>query len=638
MKRAILTVAALTLTLYAQANSPSIDPRSENQSSAVVDESYWQQRADYKMDIEMDVEKFQFTGTQQIKYTNNSPDDLDRVFYHLYFNAFQPGSEMDMRLQTIPDPDRRMVNNLGTKENPNYQSRIAELSPAEIGYLKVSSLTKDGKTVQFSEEGTSLVVTLDTPIKSGETVTFDMEFKGQVPAQIRRSGRNNNDGVALSMTQWYPKMAEYDFEGWHADPYIAREFHGVWGNYDVNITIDKDYIIGGTGVLQNANEIGYGYQDQGVKVKKHRGKTLTWNFKAHDVHDFAWAADPEYIHDKMETPEGVTLHFLYKGNDKVVENWKKVQQPTAKLLTFFTKNIGAYPWEQYSVIQGGDGGMEYAMCTLITGGENYGSLFGTTAHEFAHAWFQHLLATNELAHPWMDEGFTTFISTLAENQISGDNEPNPFKGSYRGYQYIVESGKEQPLSTHADRYAYNAAYSVAAYSKGSIFLSQLGYVIGQDKLMETLHKYYDEFKYTHPTPTDFTRVAEKVSGTNLNWYLTDWTKTTNTIDYGIKEVTAADQSTTVKLNRIGLMPMPIDIMVFYKDGSMEYFYIPLQMMYGEKSNPFQVKRTVLQDWVWGDPNYSFKIQKPKSSIKAIVIDPSELMADVDRANNTVQFD
>lgn len=637
MKRAILTVVALTLTLYAQAKSP-VDPQQTNQSTSTVDQAYWQQRANYKMDIDMDVENFQFTGTQQIKYTNNSPDALNRVFYHLYFNAFQPGSEMDMRLQTIPDPDRRMVNNLGTKEDPKYQSRIAELSPDEIGYLKVSSLTKNGNALQYSEEGTILVVTLDTPIKSGETVTFDMEFKGQVPEQIRRSGRNNKDGVALSMTQWYPKMAEYDFEGWHADPYIAREFHGVWGDYDVNITIDKDYILGGTGVLQNANEIGYGYQDQGVKVKKHRGKTLTWNFKAHDVHDFAWAADPEYIHDKVETPEGVTLHFLYKGNKKVVENWEKVQGPTAELLTFFSKNIGPYPWEQYSVIQGGDGGMEYAMCTLITGGENYGSLFGTTAHEFAHAWFQQLLATNESEHPWMDEGFTTFISTLAENQISGDNEPNPFKNSYRGYQYIVESGKEQPLSTHADRYAINAAYSVAAYSKGSIFLSQLGYVIGQEKLMETLHKYYDQYKYTHPTPNDFTRVAEKVSGTNLNWYLTDWTKTTNTIDYAIEQVTASDQITTVQLNRIGLMPMPIDVMVFYQDGTMEYFYIPLQMMFGEKSNPFQVKRTVLQDWVWGDPNYSFEIQKPKSSIKAVVIDPSGLMADVDRSNNTVQLD
>jgi len=636
MRQVILTVVALTATLYAQAKSP-VDPPI-NQKATSTNDSYWQQQADYKMDIEMDVENFQFTGIQQIKYTNNSPNSLDRVFYHLYFNAFQPGSEMDMRLQTIPDPDRRMVNNLGTKENPKYQSRIAELSEDEIGYLKVSSLTKNGKTLQYSEEGTTLVVTLDTPIKSGETVTFDMEFTGQVPVQIRRSGRNNKDGVALSMTQWYPKMAEYDFEGWHADPYIAREFHGVWGDYDVNITIDKDYIIGGTGVLQNANEIGYGYQDEGVKVKRHRGKTLTWNFKAHDVHDFAWAADPEYIHDRIETPEGVTLHFLYKGNDKVVENWKKVQEPTAEMLTFFSKNIGPYPWEQYSVIQGGDGGMEYAMCTLITGGENYGSLFGTTAHEFAHAWFQQLLATNESAHPWMDEGFTTFISTLAENQINGDNEPNPFKNSYRGYQYIVESGKEQPLSTHADRYEYNAAYSVAAYSKGSIFLSQLGYVIGQDKLMETLKEYYEEFKYTHPTPNDFIRVAEKVSGTNLNWYLTDWTKTTNTIDYGIEDVSSSDQTTTVNLKRIGLMPMPIDVMVFYQDGTMEYFYIPLQMMYGEKGNPFQVKRNVLQDWVWGNPNYSFEIQKPKSSIKAVVIDPSNLMADVDRSNNTIQLD
>ncbi len=635
MKRAILTVVALSLSFYPQAKS-TVDSQMPKPTSLSADESYWQQRADYQMDIDMDAENFQFTGTQKLTYTNNSPDALNRVFYHLYFNAFQPGSQMDMRLQNIADPDRRMVNNLGTKEAPEYQSRISKLTPDEIGYIKVSSLKQDGKAVQFSEEGTVLVVRLNKSIKSGETVTFDMEFKGQVPAQIRRSGRNSKDEVALSMTQWYPKMAEYDFEGWHADPYIAREFHGVWGDYDVNITIDKSYILGGTGVLQNANEIGYGYQDEGVKVKRHRGKTLTWNFKAHNVHDFAWAADPDYTHDKLETPEGVVLHFLYKGDKEVVANWKKVQPKTAELLTFFSKNIGPYPWEQYSVIQGGDGGMEYAMSTLIAGGKNYGSLFGTTAHELAHAWFQHLLATNESAHPWMDEGFATFISTLAENQISGKNEPNPFKNAYRGYQFIVDSGKEQPLTTHADRYAINAAYSVAAYSKGCIFLSQLGYVIGQDKLMETLQKYYDEFKFKHPTPTDFTRIAEKVSGSNLNWYLTDWTKTTNTIDYAIEQVTQAGEKTKINLNRIGLMPMPIDIMVFYEDGTMEYFYIPLNMMYGEKSNPFQVERTVLQDWVWGDPNYSIDIDKPKSTIKAIVIDPSELMADVDRSNNTYQ--
>src|SRR5690606_23361941 len=149
---------------------------------------------------------------------------------------------------------------------------------------------------------------------------FDMDFDGQVPLQIRRAGRNSEEGVALSMTQWYPKLAEYDFEGWHADPYIGREFHGVWGDFDVKITIDKNYIIGGSGYLQNPEEIGYGYEDEGVKVKRPRGKKLTWHFVAPQVHDFAWAADPDYIHDKVQVPDGPMLHFLYKNNPDILEN------------------------------------------------------------------------------------------------------------------------------------------------------------------------------------------------------------------------------------------------------------------------------------------------------------------------------
>ena len=443
---------------------------------------YWQQHVDYSMDVDMDVENYQYTGAQKLVYTNNSPDELSRVYYHLYFNAFQPGSEMDLRLQNIADPDSRMV----TSEK---KSRIASLSPTEIGYLHATSLTQDGEKVSFSEEGTVLVVELAKPIPAGGKTTFQMEFKGQVPVQIRRSGRNNKDGVALSMSQWYPKLAEYDFEGWHADPYIAREFHGVWGDFDVKLTIDKNYTVGGTGYLQNPNKIGHGYETPGVKVKT-KGKTLTWHFKAPMVHDFMWAADPEYVHDTLQMENGPTLHFLYKNDEKFKETWEKVQPLTEKAMRFFNKNIGEYPYKQYSVIQGGDGGMEYAMSTLITGGDKPGSVVGTMIHELAHSWFQHVLATNEAKHEWMDEGFTSFISALCSNEILERNKENPFEGSYKGYYYLAKSGKEQPQATHADRYNENTPYGIAAYSKGAIFLSQLGYVIGQDKLMETIRKYY----------------------------------------------------------------------------------------------------------------------------------------------------
>jgi hypothetical protein len=168
---------------------------------------YWQQQADYTMDIDMDVKTFQFTGKQTIKYTNNSPDNLTRVFYHLYFNAFQPDSEMDARLQSITDPDGRMADNVGTKENPIFESRISKLKDDEIGFIKVSSLDLNGKALSYEIEGTVMIVNLETPIKAGETVDFNMVFNGQVPVQIRRSGRNNKEGVALSMAQWYRRMA-----------------------------------------------------------------------------------------------------------------------------------------------------------------------------------------------------------------------------------------------------------------------------------------------------------------------------------------------------------------------------------------------------------------------------------------------
>ncbi|PTX60521.1 peptidase M1-like protein [Kordia periserrulae] len=609
----LVTKLSMLFVLAAFACKPQQETiaKNNNVASHQTSSTYWQQKVNYDMSIDMNVNNYQYTGTQKLVYTNNSPDVLDKVYYHLYFNAFQPGSEMDVRSRTIADPDRRVGD------------RISKLSDSEIGYLRVNSLTQDGKQLSYTTEGTILEVTLAKPIMPGASTTFDMNFNGQVPVQIRRSGRNNSEGVALSMTQWYPKMAEYDFEGWHTPPYIGREFHGVWGDFDVKITIDKNYILGGTGYLQNPNEIGYGYETG--TVKRPAGEKLTWHFKAPNVHDFTWAADPDYVHDTYKGPNDVTLHFLYKNDPEIKDNWKKLQEKTAEMMVYFNKYIGAYPYKQYSVIQGGDGGMEYAMCTLITGKRSFGSLVGVTAHELAHTWFQFLLATNESKHEWMDEGFTSYISNRCMNQIMGMNRENPHKGSYISYYRLVESGKEQPLTTHADRYEYNRAYGVSAYSKGAIFLAQLEYVIGKDNLEKTLRKYFDDFKFKHPTPNDIKRTAEKVSGIHLDWYLTDWGQTTNTIDYGVKEINGSN----VVLERIGLMPMPIDITVNYADGSSEEFYIPLRMMRGEKPTTATIK----PDWAWAYPTYTLQTSK---TIKSVEIDPSELMADVNRENNVAQ--
>ena len=586
-------------------------------------QNYWQQHVEYFMDINMDVSDFTFSGKQKLIYTNNSPDTINKVYYHLFFNAFRPGSQMDIRSRTIKDPDSRVGN------------RIFELNPKDYGSLDIVSLEQNGKEIVFEQKETILLVRLEKPLLPGKKTELSMVFEGQVPLQIRRSGKMNKEGVHLTMTQWFPKLAEYDFEGWHPNPYIAREFHGVWGDYTVNITIDKSYVIGGTGYLKNANEIGHGYSD---KNKEKKEETLTWEFYAPNVHDFAWAADPDYVHDIQQSESGVDLHFFYKP-DAGEENWKKLQEDTLGLLDYFEENIGPYPWKQYSVIQGGDGGMEYAMCTMITGKRSYPSLFGVTAHELAHSWFQHILANNEAKHPWMDEGFTEYITSLAEKSVFGKPSLFPHKSSYDSY-YMINKIQlqnpaltiEQPLTIHSDRYDYNFTYGASSYSKGAVFLSQLGYIIGNENLSKTIKRYYNEFKFKHPTPNDFKRVAEIVSDLELEWYLNDWTRTTNKVDYDLNLFEKDSRSLSIK--RIGRIPMPLEILVSFRDGSTAMYYIPIDLMQGNKT--FDNDIIILEPWSWVNTDYIFKIQGNKKVLK-IEIDPSKRLADVNQLKNILEF-
>ena len=581
-------------------------------------QNYWQQHVDYKMDINMDVSDFTFNGEQDLVYTNNSPDTINKVYYHLFFNAFQPGSQMDVRSRTIRDPDRRVG------------SRIFELEEKDYGILDVVSLKQDGKKIVFEQKETVLLARLNSPLLPGEKTTLSMVFDGQVPLQIRRSGKLNKEGVDLTMTQWFPKLSEYDEEGWHPNPYIGREFHGVWGDYTVNITIDKNYVVGGTGYLQNADEIGHGYSND---VKQTNKETLTWRFYAPNVHDFAWAADPEFIHDIKKSKSGIDLHFFYKP-DVNVENWKKLQDDSVGLMDYFEEAIGPYPWKQYSIIQGGDGGMEYAMCTMITGQRPYPSLFGVTAHEMAHAWFQHLLATNEAKHPWMDEGFTEYITSLAEEAVVGKPSLYPHKSSYDRYYLLVNSGVEQAQTVHSDRYDYNFAYGASSYSKGSVFLSQLGYIIGKDNLNKTLKRYYEEFKFKHPTPNDFKRVAEKVSDMELEWYLNDWTRTDHKIDYGL-DISSLQSDRVITLKRKARMPMPIDVEVSFSDGTKEMYYIPTDLMHGNKK--FNSNNVYfMQPWAWASLEYDFVVQGNKKVVK-VEIDPSKRLADYNQMDNSIDI-
>ncbi len=590
-------------------------------------QGYWQQRLNYVMDVTMDHITHKYTGKQVLTYTNNSPEALTHVFYHLYFNAFQPGSAMDVRSRWIEDPD------------PRVGGRIADLAPNEQGYLHVKSLKYDGRALTYSENETILEVKLDKPIPPGGKAVFEMEFEGQVPLQIRRSGRTNAEGIDYSMSQWYPKLCEYDARGWHPNPYIGREFHGVWGDFEVNITIDKNYSMGATGILQNPEEIGKGYETAGMKMKKVDGPNLTWRWKAQNVHDFVWGADPDYVHETAQVPDGPILHFLYQNDPAYAENWKQLRDKTVKAFQFLSNRFGKYPYPQYSVIQGGDGGMEYPMATLITGNRKLPSLVGVTVHEAVHSWYQGILATNESLYSWMDEGFTSYASSECMDYLfTGGGIPGDHSNAYEGYLEIVRDGKEEALDTHADHFNTNRAFGVASYNKGEVYLAQLEYVIGRDAFDRGMLKYFDTWKFKHPTDEDFLRVMETESGMVLDWYNEYFVHTTKTIDYAVTQVVGGGGKTGIALTRKGEMPMPVEMELTLRDGNKVLYYVPLDLMRGEKpKGNYTGTREVLTDWKWVDVDYTVIVNYPIEQIASIIIDPERKVADTDRSNQELQI-
>jgi hypothetical protein len=607
----------------------------------------WQQRIDYKINATLDVATNIVKGTEDIVYTNNSTDTLKKVYFHLYWNAFQPNSSMDVRSRELGK--NTMTNRRGDvmKDwDARVTDRIQKLTPAEIGYQRVSQILIGGKAQKLIEHETILEVQLTNPIAPKTSAKLSLVFEAQVPKQIRRSGRDNAEGVRFSMSQWYPKMVEYDYQGWSTNPYIAREFYGVWGNFDVSLQLANNYTVAATGVLQNPNAVANAL---GLK---------TWNFKGNNIHDFVWAADDQFKHLSKEVRKGLTIHVYYKEKDAKSDSaWANILYAAEKVLPYIEKNFGAYPYPQYSFIQGGDGGMEYAMATLIKGPS-----LGTVFHEWMHNWYQQVLGSNESLFAWMDEGFATFaeskvsrwydanaaaqspfISEKAKAQVLASVEkakldlPLTQAGSYAGYMALAKSGLEEPASTHADHFNTNYAYSNAAYSKGATLLGILGYVVGDSVRDAVLLNYYNTWKFKHPNANDFFRVAEKTSGLQLQWLKEYWMNSTKTIDYGLNDIQAGNNTAIISIQRLGKLPMPIEVLITYKDGTSELHYMPLDLMLGGKASEGPVNQIVHPAWQWVAPTYTFETSKPLSALKSIEIDPSYRMPDLNRSNNKLEI-
>ena len=591
--------------------------------------AYYQQYAKYKMDIDVDAQNFTYTGNQTLTYTNNSPDELKVVYFHLYWNAFKAGSMMDQRVagQAKNGDSRLQVNGI---------SRLASIPVEEEGAQNIHWIKQNGKDLKFEIQETIMKVVLDKPLKPNSSTTFTMNWDAVIPKQIRRAGRNNREGIDMTVTQWYPKIAEYDYDGWATFDYVGREFHAPFSDYEINIKIDKEYVIGAGGTLENPSEV-KGY-DQKASVKADKDNKATWKWTAKNMLDFAWAADRDYTVENFTILDGPKVFYVYQKSEKT-KLWQESQPYVTKFFQIMNASFGRYPYPSYSFIQGGDGGMEYGMCTMILGeATSLKGLLGLMIHEGGHSWNQQIMAYNESMRPWMDEGFTSYYESLVMHQILPPKEPeaNPFVGSLNNYRNFVKKGIEEPAVWFGDHHDNGSAYSFSTYVKGELFLVQLGYIMGEQNLTATMKEFYRQWNLKHPNDRDFLHIAQKVSGMDLKWFQNYWINTTKTIDYSVKNVEYGETSTTITLENKGQVPMPIDFSILTKDKKVVNYQIPLNMTHVWKTKDIYGDFKTLNYWPWTQKEYTFTIPYTKSQISALGIDFSGRLADVNVGDNLVE--
>ena len=574
---------------------------------------YWQQRVSYFIHADMDVNEHIFNGTQKVVYHNNSPDTLFKVYFHLYFNAFQPNSMMAIKQTTILDPERKL------------EEKFLELKDNDKGKVVVNFLKQNGQFLNFEIFETILKAGLIEPIPPGDSAVFDLQYISQIPKLIRRSGSDSDEGIDFSMAQWYPKLVAYDSEGFHPDIYLGREFYGVWGDYDVVVDIDNQYKIAAGAKLIDT-----------VQLANHKTR---YHYIAKNVHDFVWAADRDYTNYSVQADSSTTFNFYYQNFEYRQEPWKQLGGVMKEAFSFMNKRYGRYQYDMYNFIEGGDGGMEYPLATLITGNRPLNSLVGISVHEFMHSWYHTMLATNESLYPWMDEGFTSFATIevlqylIAKKLIDRELPEFPFQNDYNTYVDFINSYFYEPMNIHADHYSTNYAYGVNAYVGGMIFLKQLEYIIGKESFDKGLLNYFYKWKFKNPRPIDFIRVMEKTSDLELRWYLDYFVNRAGTIDYSIDTVYEKKINTILELKNLGTTPMPVDVEVTYENGSTQMFSIPVDLMFGSKSSD-EYKFEIAPVWKMVNFSYTLELNRKVKDIVKIVIDPSLRMVDVDRSNNT----
>jgi aminopeptidase N len=611
---------------------------------------YWQQRVHYRIEAELDDERDVLLGrSYRLVYHNQSPATLRELYFHLYANAFQPDSYFHHLNQQ---------NHVPVKFGRNEQAKLGTL---------VDSVRVNGDTVRTSVDNTILQLTLNQPLLPGDSVVVEMKFRtyfddgGSMRRRMkmfRAYGAKHYNGV-----HWYPVVCVFDRYGWHADQHLDKEYYADFGTFEVALTLPQEYVVEGTGLLINELEVlppalrqqldlkNFAqkplYQAPSVIVPREPGKVKTWRFRAEQVHNFAFTADPTYRIGEIRW-QGKRIVVL--AREPHASKWQDTPQFVGLLVKLYSENFGELAYPKLVVADAADG-TEYGMMAIVTG--QYPAHIPLVAHEVAHQWYYGMVANSELYRAFLDEGFAEYMTVWFLEKVFGQEQAQSvgIKGvdkhldpySYRygrlyyGYLESVHAGFDTPLNTHSSDFrgavGQFGGYGLV-YQKGGVMLHQLRYVLGDDLFYAALRDYFNNWKFKHPYPEDFRQSVIQSTGVDLNWFFDQWLETTKKVDYAIRGVQAVGGGKyQVRLARVGTAQMPLDLTVQTQAGSTYQFHVP---------NTWFVRpttATLLPRWVgWGpklQPQYVAELVLDSPPVQ-VELDAGLTLADVNRSDNRWQ--
>ncbi|RYU96440.1 M1 family metallopeptidase [Emticicia agri] len=594
---------------------------------------YWQNKADYKINVKLDETANTLTGEVEITYKNISPDKLPFVWLQLDQNQFNDHSRGGKTTAIVGG----RFGNTGFEGGYTVQFVSAE--------KKVTAGKKSSNRSVYAEhliDDTRMQIRLSEPLTTGEELKIKISYSFKVPryGSDRMGKQETESGIIYEMAQWYPRMAVYDdVEGWNTLPYLgAGEFYLEYGDFEYNVTVPWDHIVAGSGELTNPSEVLTAEQIKRFNEAKNSDKTviirskeevadaksrprnsgtLTWKFKCKQARDIAWASSKAFVWDaaRINLPSGKTsiAQSVYPTESATNDSWNRSTEYVKGCIEFYSKYIYEYSYPSATNVAGIVAGMEYPGIVFCSYRDKNESLWGVTDHEFGHNWFPMIVGSNERKYAWMDEGFNTFINTLSTKNFNNGEYYQPENAR----QYAPYFYDRDPIMNIPD-VIQNNNIGLALYVKPGFGLTMLrDLVLGEKRFDYAFKEYVNRWAFKHPTPLDFFRTMEDAAGEDLGWFWKGWYVNDWKIDQGVKDVSYIQQDATkgsvITIENVEKMPMPVVVEIKESNGTTKRVDLPVEV------------------WQRGS-SWSFKYPST-SAIESVTVDPDGKLPDVNAKNN-----